>query len=80
MELAMVRSDVFKSNKSQAVRLPKAVAFPESVKRVDIVKLGAARLISPVDAAWDSFFDGPQVSEDFMTERAQPSGRAGSEP
>ena len=27
---------VFKSNTSQAIRLPKDVALPESVKRVDI--------------------------------------------
>ena len=68
----MAQSTVFKSNKSQAVRLPIAVALPESVRRVDIVKLGAARLISPADSAWDTFFDGEEVSEDFMNERAQP--------
>lgn len=75
----MAQSTVFKSNKSQAVRLPKAVALPDTVKRVDIVKLGAARLISPVDAAWDNFFDGPQASEDFMTDRTQPDGQAREE-
>ena len=68
----MAQSTVFKSNKSQAIRLPKAVSLPDSVKRVDIVKLGAARLISPADSAWDTFFDDVEVSEDFMNERAQP--------
>jgi antitoxin VapB len=68
----MTQTTVFKSNKSQAVRLPKAVALPESVKRVEIVKLGDARLITPVGSAWDTFFLGPQVSDDFMDERAQP--------
>ena len=75
----MAQSTVFKSNKSQAVRLPKAVALPDTVKRVDIVKLGGARLISPADAAWDSFFDGPQATEDFMAERAQPDGQTREE-
>ena len=36
----MTSGAVFKSNTSQAVRLPKAVALPESVKRVDIIALG----------------------------------------
>ena len=68
----MAQSTVFKSNKSQAVRLPKAVALPDSVNRVDIVKLGGARLISPADTAWDSFFEGAEVSKEFMAERVQP--------
>ena len=63
---------VFMNNKSQAIRLPKPVALPESVKRVEIVKVGAARLIAPVDIAWDSFFDGPRVSDDFASDRRQP--------
>lgn len=52
----MPRSTVFKSNRSQAVRLPKAVAFPEDVHQVEIVKLGQARLITPVGRRWDDFF------------------------
>jgi antitoxin VapB len=68
----MTQSTVFTTNKSQAVRLPKPVALPDNVKRVEIIKLGKARLIAPVGASWDTFFDGPTVSDDFMTERAQP--------
>ena len=61
----MQRSTVFKSNKSQAIRLPKAVALPSSVKQVDIVKIGSARLITPAGESWDSWFEGPSVSADF---------------
>lgn len=68
----MERASVFKSNKSQAVRLPKGVALPDSVKQVDIVKLGRARLITPAGEAWDSWFEGEGVTDDFMTEREQP--------
>ena len=57
---------------SQAIRLPKPVALPESVKKVDIVRLGHARLIAPAGEAWDSWFDGPGVSDDFMASRDQP--------
>ncbi len=69
----MVQSTVFRDDKSQSVVLPKEVAFPDSVKRVDIVKLGQARLIAPRGTLWDSFFDGPSASEDYMADREQPS-------
>ena len=41
---------VFKSSTSQAIRLPKDVALPESVKRVDIIPVGRGRLIVPAGA------------------------------
>jgi antitoxin VapB len=70
----MARSTVFRTNRSQAVRLPKAVAFPEGVRQVEIIKLGHSRLVSPVGQRWDEFFvNGPRASEDFMREREQPS-------
>ena len=68
----MESAAVFKSNKSQAVRLPKSVALPEHVKRVDVIKLGNSRLITPAGEGWDTWFDGPGVADDFMVERDQP--------
>ena len=68
----MAKSTVFKNNKSQAVRLPKPVALPESVKKVEIVKIGRARVITPAGENWDVWFDREGVSEDFMPERVQP--------
>lgn len=69
----MERGGVFKSNTSQAVRLPKAVALPESVKQVDIVPMGRSRLITPAGESWESWFSGEGVTEDFMQARDQPS-------
>jgi antitoxin VapB len=67
------RTKLFKSNRTQALRLPKAVAFPDSVKEVEIVKVGNSITISPVGKSWDDFFDhGPWVSDDFMVDRNQP--------
>jgi virulence-associated protein VagC len=43
----LASSTVFISNRSQAVRLPKAVAFPEGVHQVDILKIGRSRVIVP---------------------------------
>jgi antitoxin VapB len=69
----MTKSTVFTSNRSQAVRLPKAVAFPEGVHEVEIIKVGNSRIITPAGKRWDDLFDrGPRVSDDFMNERVQP--------
>jgi antitoxin VapB len=67
-----VLTKVFKSNRSQAVRLPKAVAFPESIKEVEITAVGNRRIITPAGQSWDDWFDAPGVSSDFMTDRQQP--------
>ncbi|MDZ7697531.1 MAG: type II toxin-antitoxin system VapB family antitoxin [Deltaproteobacteria bacterium] len=67
-----VRTKVFKSNRSQAVRLPKPIAFPDSVKDVEITAVGRKRIIVPAGESWDDWFESPGVSSDFMPERQQP--------
>ena len=69
----MHQGSVFKNNRSQAVRLPKAVAFSDAVRKVDIVVVGRSLLLSPAGEAWDSWFVNPGVSDDFMVERDQPA-------
>lgn len=69
----MEQGSIFQSNRSQAIRLPKAVALPEDVKRVDIVVVGRTRIISPAGESWDTWFDGEGVTSDYMAERAQPA-------
>ncbi len=68
----MIQTKIFKSNQSQAVRLPKAVAFPLGVKEVEIVVVGDSRIITPKNKSWDSWFDGEPASDDFMMDRQQP--------
>jgi antitoxin VapB len=66
------KTKLFKSNRTQAVRLPKDVAFPEGVTEVEIVKSGNTRIISPVGSRWDDYFNrDSKLSDDFMTERDQ---------
>ena len=70
----MTKSTVFTSNRGQVVRLPKAVAFPDGVHQVDILKIGRGRVIVPQGQRWDDLFrNGPRASEDFMVEREQPA-------
>ena len=70
--MAFVKTKIFKSNRSQAVRLPVEVAFPDSVKDVEITAIGNRRMIVPAGQSWDEWFDAPGVSSDFMTDRKQP--------
>jgi len=70
--MATEHTKVFVSNRSQAVRLPKAVALPDNVREVDVIALGDIRIITPSGHRWDDWFDGPGVSDDFMAERGQP--------
>jgi len=70
--MGCVKTRIFKSNRSQAVRLPKEVAFSESVKDVEITAIGNKRIISPAGQSWDEWFDGPGVSSDFLANREQP--------
>ena len=67
------RSTLFKSNRSQAVRLPKDIAFPEGVRQVALWRHGNARMIVPADALWDDFFAAPGID---IAERDQPEAQA----
>jgi antitoxin VapB len=73
----MTRTKLFKSNQTQAMRLPKDVAFPDHVKEVVVLRDGPRRIVVPAGSVWDDFFARPgidieepeqpphQVREDF---------------
>ena len=63
------RTKLFQSNRSQAVRLPKDVAFPAGVQEVAILRDGPRRVIVPANGLWSDFFDAPGI--DFP-DRDQP--------
>ena len=65
----MTRTTVFQTNRSQAVRLPKDVAFPAEVREVTILRDGPRRIIVPADSVWDEFFNSPGID---IGEREQP--------
>jgi antitoxin VapB len=71
----MEKSTVFMSSRTQAVRLPKAVALPADVKIVDVIAIGRTRIISPAGESWDSWFSGLGVTSDFMDDREQPQAQ-----
>ncbi|MBO9547255.1 MAG: antitoxin [Caulobacter sp.] len=69
----MSKTNLFQSNRTQAVRLPKDVAFPDGVKSVTVLREGNRRVIVPSDAVWDDFFDAPGVD---LEARDQPTLQA----
>ncbi len=64
----MATTRLFQSNRSQAVRLPKDVAFPPEVRDVTVICDGDRRIIAPTGASWDDFFAAPGFD---LGERAQ---------
>jgi antitoxin VapB len=69
-----MKSTVFKNNRTQAIRIPKALAFPDDVKEVEIVKHGDGILVRPRTkpkfASWEEYFARrTRASDDFMADR-----------
>jgi antitoxin VapB len=54
-------ASLFRSNRNQAVRIPKDMEFPEGVKKVYIFKEGRALTVIPVNDFWDDFFGRPGI-------------------
>ena len=52
---------LFRSNRSQAVRIPKDLEFPEGVKEVVIRKVGDELHITTKGDLWEDFFDEPGI-------------------
>jgi antitoxin VapB len=68
----MDTAKLFKSGRSQAVRLPKEFRFEGD--EVVVTRLGAAVVLLPKNHDWEVMFgalDG--FGEDFMAERVQPA-------
>jgi antitoxin VapB len=52
---------LFKSNRNQAVRIPKDMEFPEGVKKLTVRRVGKTLIFTPPENLWDDFFDEPGV-------------------
>jgi len=66
---------VFKSNRSQAIRIPKDLAFAEDVKKVTITPTeDGGLLIKPAKPGkdWAAYFARPSLADpDFLADRDQ---------
>jgi antitoxin VapB len=76
---AVERAKIFRSGRSQAVRLPKQFRLKGS--EVYIKHVGNAVLLLPIDEAWDALAQSlAMFSADFMEDRAQPAQPDRDEP
>jgi antitoxin VapB len=67
----MKTARLFRTGRSQAVRLPKEYRFEGS--GVYIARMGSAVVLMPEKRTWDVLFEAcSEFSEDFMAERNQP--------
>jgi antitoxin VapB len=68
----MDSAKLFQNGKSQAVRLPKEYRFHGS--KVYLKRMGNAIILIPEHDSWQSMVESLTLfSEDFMTERTQPT-------
>ncbi len=75
----MDTAKLFKSGRSQAVRLPKEFRFEG--EEVFIKKVGEAVVLLPREDAWRTLYESVgDFSEDFMAERNQPVDQQEREP
>lgn len=56
-------ASLFKSNRNQAVRIPKDMEFPSGTKSVVIRKVGASRILTPKEVLWLEYFEMPGVAD-----------------
>ncbi|MBA4161888.1 MAG: AbrB/MazE/SpoVT family DNA-binding domain-containing protein [Novosphingobium sp.] len=62
-KIARATAALFRLNRSQAVRIPKDLAFPDDVKEVVFRRQGRSLVISPKNSFWDDFFDRPPCTD-----------------
>jgi antitoxin VapB len=68
----METGSVFLNHRTQAVRLPKTVAFPPEVKRVEVSVVGDTRVLTPVYGSLAEWAARRRcVDPDFLAERDQ---------
>jgi len=68
----MSTGTVFFNNTTQAVRLPKDVAWPDGVKTVSIRVVGRSRIMTPTGSSWREWFHNREpFPEDFLADRDQ---------
>ncbi len=75
-----IRAKLFINGRSQAVRIPKELAFA-GVDAVLIEKRGSSLILTPARSTWESFTELAPAADDFMQLRPRlmkSAGQAGS--
>jgi antitoxin VapB len=59
------KATLFRLNRSQAVRIPKHLAFPDHVKEVIVRRSGESLIVTPLAKKWSDFFAMLPADDDF---------------
>lgn len=70
------KATVFKSNRSQAVRIPKHLAFSDEVRDVIVRRSGESLIVTPVAKKWSDFFAMLPSDDDFAAPNDPPPADA----
>ena len=72
----MTIATIHKDRNNQTISLPPAVAFPEHIEQVEIIRVGDARILTPAGERWRVWASCPsQLTEDCLNEREQPEAQ-----
>jgi antitoxin VapB len=63
-----IKAKLFTNGRSQAVRIPKEIAF-QGIDAVNVEKRGNAVILTPVRKTWESLAELPKAEDDFMVVR-----------
>ena len=63
-----VKAKLFINGRSQAVRIPKELAFT-GIDAVNVEKRGNTVILTPARKTWESFAELPAADDDFMVIR-----------
>lgn len=64
----VIKAKLFINGRSQAVRIPKELAFT-GIDAVNVEKRGNAIILTPARKTWESYAEQPGAAEDFMVVR-----------
>lgn len=59
------KATLFRLNRSQAMRIPKGLAFPDDVRDVIVRRAGDSLIVTPVAKKWSDFFAMLPADDDF---------------
>ena len=63
-----LKAKLFTNGRSQAVRIPKEIAF-QGIDAVNVEKRGNAVILTPIRKTWESLTERPKAEDDFMVVR-----------
>ncbi|WP_372432789.1 type II toxin-antitoxin system VapB family antitoxin [Arthrobacter tumbae] len=67
----MTTTRILRTSRSQIIRIPEALQWPDNVKEVEVIQDGPSRIITPVDRSWDVWFAEPPADGSYPAERDQ---------